>query len=85
MFEGQRHTFWLRRAANHPAIEESCRFLIRREGRFAKNTVGWVLRAMAKHAHGFVRRLIEENIDHLSFESLSNAARHFDKGDLKAY
>jgi 3-methyladenine DNA glycosylase AlkD len=61
----------------YPNIEVSCRVLIRREERFAKTAVGWVLRDISKHDEAFVRQVIEGNIKYFSAESLKNATRYF--------
>jgi len=65
----------------YPNIEASCRVLIRREERFAKTAVGWILRDVSKHDVAFVRKVIERNIEHFSVESLKNATKYFEKDD----
>lgn len=72
-------------SAYFPLIEESCRTLIRREERFAKTAVGWILREVSKHDGVFVRRVIVENLEHFSTESLRNATKYFSKDKQKAY
>jgi len=71
--------------AYYPSIERTCQVLIRREERFAKTAVGWILRDVSKHDKAFVRRVIEENIEHFSSESLKNATKYFEKGDQNHY
>jgi len=63
----------------YPLIEESCQILIRREERFAKTTVGWILREISKADEPFVQRIIAEHVRHFSSESLNNAAKYFPK------
>ena len=72
-------------SAYYPSIERTCRILIRREERFAKTAVGWILRDISKHDATFVRRVIEENIGHFSSESLRNAVKYFPQGDQARY
>ena len=71
--------------AYYPSIERTCRVLIRREERFAKTAVGWILRDISKHDQAFVQRVIEENIEHFSSESLNNATKYFQKDDQNHY
>lgn len=69
----------------YPSIERTCRVLIRREERFAKTAVGWILRDVSKHDEAFVRRVIEENIEYFSTESLKNALKYFEEDDQNHY
>jgi 3-methyladenine DNA glycosylase AlkD len=64
-------------------IEESCRVLIRREERFAKTAVGWILREISKHDTGFVEGVIEDSLAFFSLEGLRNATKYLD-GDAQA-
>ncbi len=73
------------RPAYYPLIERGCRALIQREERFAKTAVGWILRDISKHDVDFVRRVIEEQLEFFSTESLRNATRHLSKKQQKAY
>lgn len=72
-------------AAYYPLIAKSCSVLIRREERFAKTAVGWIMRAVSKHDVGFVRNLLDDQIEFFSVESLKKATKYFTKGDQKAY
>ena len=65
----------------YPEIAASCQVLIRREERFAKTAVGWILRDVSKYDEAFVRQVIEENIQYFSSESLKNASKYFAKDD----
>ncbi len=69
----------------YPDIEMSCRVLIRRQERFAKTAVGWILRDISKYDEAFVRQVIEGNIEHFSSESLRNATKYFEKDDQSHY
>ena len=77
------------KVANHsiyyPDIEVSCGVLIRREERFAKTAVGWILRDISKYDRAFVRQVIEKNIKHFSAESLKNATKYFKKDEQNLY
>jgi 3-methyladenine DNA glycosylase AlkD len=59
-------------------IAESCRILLRREERFAKTAVGWILREISRHDPGLVHQLVSENIRGFSPESLKNAIKYLD-------
>lgn len=72
-------------SAYYPMLEQSCQVLIRREERFAKTAVGWILRDISKHDKSFVSRVIEENIDAFSVESLKNATKYFSPVEKKMY
>jgi len=72
-------------SAYYPLVRESCQTLIRRQERFAKTAVGWILRDISKHDEGFVRSVIEEDIGHFSTESLKNATKYFSKDEKSAY
>ncbi len=63
----------------YPLIREACGVLIRREERFAKTAVGWVLRDISKHDTIFTQSFVREYISFFSRESLDNALKYFDK------
>jgi 3-methyladenine DNA glycosylase AlkD len=71
--------------AYYPLIEVSCHQIIRRDERFAKTSVGWILRDISKHDQDLVERIIEQNIDHFSVESLKNATKYFNQQDKNLY
>lgn len=66
-------------------IEESCRTLIRREERFAKTSVGWILRDISRHDEPFVRRVVAEQIAYFSAESAKNATKYFAKEEQRDF
>jgi 3-methyladenine DNA glycosylase AlkD len=72
-------------SAYYTMARESCQVLIRREERFAKTAVGWILRDISKHDESFVRGVIEENIEYFSVESLRNATKYFSQDEKSAY
>jgi 3-methyladenine DNA glycosylase AlkD len=63
----------------YPLIRASCTILIRRQERFAKTAVGWILRDISKHDTDFVTDFINDNVHHFSLESLRNATKAFSK------
>lgn len=69
----------------YPLIEASCRTVIRREERFAKTAVGWILRDISKYDKPFVERVVAENLGVFSRESLNNAIKYFDPEIRQAY
>jgi 3-methyladenine DNA glycosylase AlkD len=50
--------------------------LIRREERFAKTAVGWVLRDLSKHDSAVVKDFVDQNLRYFSAESLRNALKY---------
>lgn len=60
----------------YPGIRRAARVLIRRDERFAKTAVGWVLREISKHDLDFVRSFIDSGLAHFSRESLANALKY---------
>jgi 3-methyladenine DNA glycosylase AlkD len=61
----------------HDLFERSCTTLIRRDERFAKTAVGWVLRELSRHDRARVEAVIREHEAHFSRESLRNARKYF--------
>jgi 3-methyladenine DNA glycosylase AlkD len=68
-----------------PLIEKGCRTLIRRDERFAKTAVGWILRDVSKHDASFVKRIITATISDFSTESLKNATRYFSEQEKNEF
>ena len=60
----------------YKSIGENCLSLIKREERFAKTSVGWILHDIYKENESFVYDFIDENLIHFSKESLKNATKH---------
>jgi 3-methyladenine DNA glycosylase AlkD len=69
----------------YPLIERSCWVLIRRQERFAKTAVGWILRDVSKHDVDFVRRVLDQNLAFFSAESLRNATKYFERVEQRDY
>lgn len=75
-------------AGNHkyyPLVEASCQQIIKRDERFAKTAVGWILREISKFDQAFVERVIEQNAACFSTESLKNATRHFESQEKNRF
>ncbi len=64
-------------------ILESSEILIRRDERFAKTAVGWILREISKVDKQIVIDFIEEYRQYFSRESHENAIKYFDKDEKK--
>lgn len=60
----------------YPSIRRAARVLIRRDERFAKTAVGWVLREVSKHDPDFVFAFVDAELDHFSREALANALKY---------
>ena len=60
-----------------PLLLKSCSILIKREERFAKTGVGWILRELSKTDRKIVVDFINKNKNHFSKESLQNAIKYF--------
>lgn len=69
----------------YPDIHESCHVLIERPERFAKTSVGWILRDISKYDEIFVRSFVEQHLKFFSIESLRNAVKYLDKEDRDKY
>jgi 3-methyladenine DNA glycosylase AlkD len=69
----------------YPMVQKSCMALIKREERFAKTAVGWILRDISKYDESFVKSTVEKNIMNFSVESLKNATKYLNPKDKKMY
>lgn len=63
-------------AQHYGCICEAARGLIRRDERFAKTAVGWVLREVAKKDRTFVMEFVDDELANFSAESLRNVLKH---------
>ena len=59
----------------HSLIIRSCTVLIRRDERFAKTGVGWILRDLSKHNAEAVTAFVDTHVHQFSVESLKNALK----------
>ncbi|MYB66294.1 DNA alkylation repair protein [Candidatus Poribacteria bacterium] len=62
-------------------IRKSSTVLIKREDRFAKTAVGWILREISKVDKQIVIDFISEHAIYFSRESLENAIKYFEKSE----
>lgn len=69
----------------YPLIKVSCQCLIRRDERFAKTSVGWILRDISKYDQAFVKGVLRQHIEYFSVESLKNATKNFNQQDRSFY
>jgi 3-methyladenine DNA glycosylase AlkD len=60
----------------HQLALRSAAVLIRRQERFAKTAVGWILRDLSKYDEELVRVFLDGNLVHFSTESLRNALKY---------
>lgn len=65
----------------YPLIKKSAEMLIRREERFRKTAVGWILREISVHDHIFIRDFLKDNLQFFTTESLRNTIKYFDKDE----
>ena len=72
-------------SAYRPGIRRAARLLIRREERFAKTAVGWVLREISKYDLEYVRAFIDAELGYFSREALANALKYRPQRERKAY
>ncbi len=61
---------------HHPLVLRSSAVLIRRDERFAKTAVGWILRDLSKYDSGKVAAFVDENLMYFSTESIRNALKY---------
>jgi 3-methyladenine DNA glycosylase AlkD len=66
-------------------ILDSCENLIKREERFAKSAVGWILRVLSKSDKKVVVSFLDNKIKYFSVESLGNTTKYFHTTEKKKY
>jgi len=59
--------------------------LIKRDERFAKTSVGWILREYSKIDEKFVTAFLNKNIKHFTIETVNNSLKYFSKDFRKTY
>lgn len=72
-------------ASFYSDIEEVSGNLLQREERFAKTSVGWVLREVSQHDPEFVKKFIQKYHRQFSLESVRNATKYFTKSEKMHY
>jgi 3-methyladenine DNA glycosylase AlkD len=66
-------------------IREACIVLIKREERFSKTAVGWVLHDVSKFDEKFVISFVDAHVKYFSKESLGNALKYLDNSKKIEY
>lgn len=69
----------------HPLVLRSSAVLIRRDERFAKTAVGWILRELAKHDPGTVIAFVDEQLPYFSTERVRNALKHLPEATRRKF
>ena len=69
----------------HPLVLRSSAVLIRRDERFAKTAVGWILRELSKHDSGMVTAFVDEQLPYFSTESIRNALRYLPEATRRKF
>ena len=69
----------------YPAIFENYSTLIKRDERFSKTAVGWILHDIYKEDKEIVLHFVNQNLKYFDNESLKNALKYTDKGLLQEY
>ena len=66
-------------------IRENCTILVKREERFAKTGVGWMLREICRPDESFVLKFIEDNRNWCSLEAVKNGVKHLHADTRREY
>ena len=69
----------------YPDIEEVSGNLLQRGERFAKTSVGWLLREVSRYDPEFVKKFIQKYHRQFSLESVRNATKYFTKSEAMRY
>lgn len=62
-------------------INTAANQLIKREERFVKTAVGWVLREVSKFNTQYVKKFLEINVNYLTLEVINNSLKYFTNND----
>jgi hypothetical protein len=65
--------------------KRSSAVLIRRDERFAKTAVGWILRDISKYDLAKVTAFVDENLPYFSTESIRNALKYSPEGKRRTF
>lgn len=65
-------------------MDKSMHKLIRRQERFAKTAVGWILRELSKENLRYVTGFIDKELEYMSVEVIKNSLKYF-KDECKKY
>ena len=66
-------------------IDDINKTLIKRDERFIKTSVGWLLREISKENKEYVLRFVKLNLGYFTKETINNALKYFDKEQKKCY
>lgn len=66
-------------------IDEINKSLIKRDERFAKTSVGWLLREIAREDKIYVEKFINNHIRYFTKETINNSMKYFDKEQRNTY
>lgn len=72
-------------SAHYHIINRVADVLIRREERFAKTAVGWVLREVGKHDKKFVKTFLNSHLQFFSTEAFKKVAKVFTDKEQRAF
>lgn len=64
-------------SAHYNVISEICSVVVRRDERFAKTCVGWMMREVAKANFHFACSFLDSYLEFFSVEALRNTTKHF--------
>ncbi len=67
------------------AIDEINRTLIKRDERFGKTSVGWLLREISRNDKTYVKNFVSDEIKHFTKETINNSMKYFEKEERKFY
>ena len=56
-------------------VDKSGKVLIRREERFAKTAVGWILREISRTNDDYVKEFLKNNLEYFTVETIKNSDR----------
>lgn len=70
---------------NLPKLEMPMKRVIKRNERFAKTSVGWILREIYKFNKTFVKNFLKENKRFLTKEVVNNALKYMDKDQKRRF
>ena len=66
-------------------IDEINKSLIKRDDRFAKTSVGWLLREISRNDKIYVEKFINDHIRYFTKETMNNSMKYFEKQQRKSY
>ena len=70
---------------HYKSLSTPMEYLIKREEKFAKTAVGWILREIYKFDIPFVKKFLKSNSKYLIKDIIRNALKYMDKQEAKAF